>query len=310
MAYKSGSHSRRRKMQLPETYSSQDGLQTKRATNRFPLLSWHQLPTWQRDNEFILAGYRPSSGSCRQSLKSLRYIHNESVNIYTHLLGAIIFAALPFYMQSKVYAQQPNIELGDIVVFLIFFLSVAICFLLSATFHIISNHGETVSILSNNLDYLGIAILIWGSTIPSVYYGFYYDTKLQKLYWLLITVLATSCIAATLFHRLHRPALRPLRAAIYSGLGLSAIPFIIHGLVIYGWDMQSARMSLNWMGVTASLNLIGAIVYATRIPERWYPRRHDFFGNSHQILHIMVIVAGLTHWAGLLSAFHYLHASF
>jgi len=167
-----------------------------------------------------------------------------------------------------------------------------------------------VSILSNNLDYLGITILIWGSTIPSVYYGFYYDTKLQKLYWLLITVLATSCIAATLFHRLHRPALRPLRAAIYSGLGLSVIPFIIHGLVIYGWDMQSARMSLNWMGVTASLNLIGAIVYATRIPERWYPRRHDFFGSSHQILYIMVIVAGLTHWAGLLSAFHYLHVSF
>jgi adiponectin receptor len=148
-------------------------------------------------------------------------------------------------MQSKVYAQQPNTELGDTIVFLIFFLSVAICFLLSATFYIISNHSETVSILSNNLDYLGIAILIWGSTIPSVYYGFYYDTKLQKLYWLLITVLATSCIAATLFHRLHRPALRPLRAAMYSGLGLSAISFIIHGLVIYGWDMQNARMSLN-----------------------------------------------------------------
>jgi adiponectin receptor len=91
-------------MQLPETYSSQDGLQTKRATDRFLLLLWHQLPTWQRDNKYILAGYRPSSGSCRQSLKSLRYIHNESVNIYTHLLGVIIFAALPFYMQSKVYA--------------------------------------------------------------------------------------------------------------------------------------------------------------------------------------------------------------
>ena len=157
---------------------------------------------------------------------------------------------------------------------------------------------------------MGIAILIWGSTIPSVYYGFYYDAKLQKLYWLLITVLATSCTAATLFHRLHGPALRPLRAAIYSGLGLSAACFIIHGLVLYGWDIQNARMGLKWMGLTASLNLVGAIVYATRIPERWYPRRHDFFGSSHQILHIMVIVAGLTHWAGLLSAFHYLHGNF
>ena len=61
------------------------------------------------------------------------------------------------------------------------------------------------------------------------------------------------------------------------------------------------------MGLTGGLNLIGAVVYAARIPERWYPRRHDIYGNSHQILHIMVIFAGLTHLAGLLSAFHYLH---
>jgi adiponectin receptor len=226
---------------------------------------------------------------------------------YLPLLGAIIFAALPFYMQNKVYPQYPSTGRGDVVVFLIFFLSVATCFLLSASFHIISNHSATVSILSNNLDYLGIAILIWGSTIPSIYYGFYYSAKLQKLYWLLITVLATSCTVATLFLGLHRPGLRQLRAAIYSELGIFSVCCIIYGLVPYGWDLQNARMGLNWMRVTVSFNLVGAIVYATRIPERWYPRTYDFLGSSHQILHIVVLVAGLTHWAGLLSAFHYLH---
>lgn len=35
-------------------------------------------------------------------------------------------------------------------------------------------------------------------------------------------VLVTSYTAAALFHRLHRPALRQLRATIYSGLGLTA----------------------------------------------------------------------------------------
>ena len=35
----------------------------------------------------------------------------------------------------------------------------------------------------NQLDYLGIVILMWGSTIPSIYYGFYCDPGLQKAYW-------------------------------------------------------------------------------------------------------------------------------
>lgn len=39
----------------------------------------------------------------------------------------------------------------------------------------------------NQLDYLGIVILMWGSTIPSVYYGLYCDPKLQKLYWLVVS---------------------------------------------------------------------------------------------------------------------------
>jgi adiponectin receptor len=110
---------------------------------------------------------------------------------------------------------------------------------------------------------------------------------------------------------------------MYAGLGFSALIFIIHGLVIHGWEIQNRRMSLNWMGLMAGFNLAGAAAYAVRVdllrccpqeyvdefqvPERWYPRKHDIYGSSHQILHFLVILAGLTHMFGLLSAFDYLH---
>jgi len=95
---------------------------------------------------------------------------------------------------------------------------------------------------------------------------------------------------------------------MYTGLGLSAVVFIIHGLVIHGWETQLHRMGLGWMGLMAILNLIGAATYAARIPERWYPLRHDIYGGSHQILHFMVIFAGIAHMFGLLSAFDFIHA--
>jgi adiponectin receptor len=52
---------------------------------------------------------------------------------------------------------------------------------------------------------------------------------------------------------------------MYTGLGLSAVMFIIHGLIIHGWETQFHRMSLGWMGLMAILNLIGAATYAARV---------------------------------------------
>ena len=55
------------------------------------------------------------------------------------------------------------------------------------SFHIVNNHSAEVHRQGNQLDYLGIVILMWGSTIPSVYYGFYCDPELQRLYWLVVS---------------------------------------------------------------------------------------------------------------------------
>ena len=50
------------------------------------LFHWKDLPDYLRDNEYIITGYRANTGVLG-SLKSLFRIHNESGNIWTHLLG-------------------------------------------------------------------------------------------------------------------------------------------------------------------------------------------------------------------------------
>ena len=37
-----------------------------------------------------------------------------------------------------------------------------------------------------------------------------------------------------------------------------------------------------------------------KIPERWFPRKFDICGVSHQIFHVSVVVAALIHYVGLL----------
>lgn len=62
-------------------------------------------------------------------------------------------------------------------------------------------------------------------------------------------------------------------------------------------------MSLVWMGWMATSNLVGAAIYACRVPERWAPRVFDVYGASHQIFHVAVMVAAWIHYDGLLAAF-------
>lgn len=45
-----------------------------------------------------------------------------------------------------------------------------------------------------------------------------------------------------------------------------------------------------------------------RIPERFRPGMFDIWGNSHQIFHVLVLVAAAAHLVGLLKAFDYEHS--
>ncbi|OAL00938.1 HlyIII-domain-containing protein [Phaeosphaeriaceae sp. SRC1lsM3a] len=271
------------------------------------LLTWDEIPAWYQDNEYILSGYRAISNSYRRSLTSILGVHNETVNIFSHLIGSALFFALPIPVYNSLRPRYDSASTEDIVVFSTFFFGVAICFALSATFHVFNNHSESVHVFGNQLDYLGIVILMWGSTIPCVYYGFYCTPSLQRTYYTLVSVLAAGCVYATLHPAFRRPKYRPYRALMYASLGLSFIVPIIHGISKFGWETQMWRMSLDWMALMTAFNLTGGALYAMRIPEKWYPYRFDVWGASHQIMHCLVVCAGIAHLFGLLRAFDHIH---
>ena len=80
-----------------------------------------------------------------------------------------------------------------------------------------------------------------------------------------VSILAVICAVTTLHPSFRYPKFRPYRAAMYACLGLSAVVFIIHGLSLYGWDVQNQRMGLDWMLLMACLNLTGGAIYAARV---------------------------------------------
>ena len=52
---------------------------------------------------------------------------------------------------------------------------------------------------------------------------------------------------------------------MYAALGLSALIFVVHGILLNGWKVQNWRMSIDWMALMALFNLLGATCYAARV---------------------------------------------
>ena len=148
---------------------------------------WNELPQWMKDNHYIQSGYRPPSNSYWKSAASLGYLHNESVNIWTHLIGAALAGCAATVLYTTVRPRFKMATPEDVMVFSCFFLGAMACLGMSATYHTISNHSESVAKFGNRLDYIGIVVLIWGSFISSIYYGFSAEPGLIRLYWTMVS---------------------------------------------------------------------------------------------------------------------------
>ncbi|KAH7016180.1 hemolysin-III related-domain-containing protein, partial [Microdochium trichocladiopsis] len=157
----------------------------------------------------------------------------------------------------------------------------------------------------NRLDYLGIVVLVWSANAPVVHYGLSGLPDLQRFYSSINIITAVMSVGFIFGHDFGFSAFRKWRVLVYSTSGLGSLASLLHGLQIKGWAVLGNHLSLRWLACTMSLNLIAAAVYALRIPERWFPYRFDLVGASHQIFHVLVLIATFTRLAGLLAASQY-----
>jgi adiponectin receptor len=153
------------------------------------LLSFDDMPEWFRreSNQWILHGYRPISGSVHASFCSWSYIHNESVNIYSHLIPAVFFLLDQRYIQQYLRSRHSGVTSADFIAFSIFMLTAAACLSLSATYHTLINHSQNVEYLCLRLDMLGVVIFILGDLALGIYLIFWCEPFPRNIYWSLVS---------------------------------------------------------------------------------------------------------------------------
>lgn len=271
-------------------------------------------------------GYRVATPSFIQRVCSWRYLHNETgkcnirqpftyvltkygaVNIFSHLLAGVLFYTLPCMICRDLGLRYRIATTGDIAVFAIYLLGVAVCYTLSFTFHTLMSQSARGFAFGNQLNFQAIIFPIWSATAPMIYHTFLEEPILQRVYWSLTSCVALLASIITFTPAFRKPATKPLRATVFGSLALSTLIGVLPALILHGWDKQDGRFPMWAIGFTLLFNILGAGVYVLRFPERWWRRTFDIFGASHQLMHISIVIASLVWLRGMIKALDDAHA--
>ncbi|XP_071072006.1 progestin and adipoQ receptor family member 3 isoform X4 [Dasypus novemcinctus] len=144
------------------------------------LYTYEQIPVSLKDNPYITDGYRAYLPS-KLCIKSLFILSNETVNIWSHLLGFFLFFTLGIYDMTSVLPSA-SASREDFVICSICLFCFQVCMLCSVGYHLFSCHrSEKTCRRWMALDYAGISIGILGCYVSGVFYAFYCNNQWQRL---------------------------------------------------------------------------------------------------------------------------------
>ena len=104
------------------------------------MLSWQnvnydQIPSYMKDNDYIQTGYRPMMQSHWLAFSSVFRLHNETMNIWTHFVGILIYFLI--FLKTTVY-KPANYSLIDYLMISSHCIINMITFTNSSVFHIMN----------------------------------------------------------------------------------------------------------------------------------------------------------------------------
>ena len=72
--------------------------------------TFEEAEKFMQDNEYIKEGYILNCTTFKKTLRSLLMIHNETVNVWSHLIGAIFFFFLIWYTTVFITNLQTQVS--------------------------------------------------------------------------------------------------------------------------------------------------------------------------------------------------------
>lgn len=256
------------------------------------LYKFHEVPSFQQFNPYILSGYRAFL-SAKECLWSILVWSNESLNIWSHLC-ILIYSIYLLITDEFVNLPSHNAAGADYFVFFIWHIGNQLCMALSTLYHTFNSHqSEKYCMGWFSADLAGITAAILGSWVLGLYYGFYCFDTLRNGYMVFCALMITVSMTLMFNPKYITDQWGSIRVCHLSSLCVFGLIPILHWLYV----SPAARVDL-FMPHIIKFYLIQAtalLTYLSKFPECVMPGTFDFIGQSHTFWHLLVSYS-LLHW--------------
>uniref|UniRef100_A0A3Q3DSI3 Progestin and adipoQ receptor family member IIIb n=1 Tax=Hippocampus comes TaxID=109280 RepID=A0A3Q3DSI3_HIPCM len=259
-----------------------------RIPQKIKLYTFEQLPMYLRENPYITDGYRAHLPS-KLCLRSIFVLSNETVNIWSHLLGFLLFFSLAVNDGVKVLPAS-GASREDYVIYAIGLFCFQVCMLCSVGYHLFLCHrSEKTSRRWLALDYAGISVGILGCYVPGIFYSFYCNFW-RQVYSLTVLTMILLVFGAQFHPRYMSAEWRCIRVSTFFGVAVMGVVPTIHWVLLNGGlTCDIVRMFLPRLIVMYLIGAAAFVFYITKMPERCFPGHVNYIGASHQVWHVLVV---------------------
>ena len=270
-------------------------------------------------NPFVYSGYRIPCYDDFKCLKTITFLHNETVNIWSHLLGALLFIGILVNWFIKDYNTSPILERIAVIFYLTSVIFLLIC---STSYHLSIGHSVEKANNCQCYDWFGVSFVIAGYAFFTSYfelyeYGFKNSFIIFNVFLISFMILSYQIVKESL-HEIHGDLkinnknedkenekdsietnphnslyIRTFIMAFYSLAVLTSwlIHYFLEGMIM------KPEMKKHLIGILLTyLAYLSVLFKVFFLPERLSPYTFDIFGYSHQIFHIGVVIGAFILW--------------
>lgn len=239
-------------------------------------LHYFQLPLAWRENKYIIEGYRFTFDHYDMLKLMFHFDHNETGNIWTHMIGLFVVAWLAFIKFPQTSVFSANSVVDNCIMYL-FFAASAKCLISSVLWHTYSCFAhEKIRSRFACVDYTGITTLITCSVVSAEYCALYHMPKILAFFVTFSILCGVSGLAFNWLPYFDKPECRHLRIAFFVGLAVMGGTTFFFKWYYEGFS-STLYFYLPLTYKSFSWYWLGVLFYAGLIPERW---RYDVIVNQ------------------------------
>ena len=242
-----------------------------------------------------LSRRRLRTSSYKACVVSVVGLHTETLNIWTHMLGAAWFGC----GTVRFAADCTKPLTYDAAAVLVYLGATALCFASSTLYHVFADHVHADVWL--RVDHFGIVCAIWASSVSFAVFSF--DCRRGEA-WVcvaFVTAAAARCLARLWNMQEYGTKGRTERLCSHMALGgLAAVP----GLRCWHLHKLGQHVELlREFWTLVAINSMGGGIYATHILDKAIGMELGLPDASHHVMHVMVVAGAWIYGQGLLAVF-------